>query len=115
MVRIHSVRPNHVVNGEKRVVYFCAGINQCVGIYNERHFVLFMYVRLRDFNPILTLTWPVYRAYLVLSTFCYCFLGYGSFLDSLGITYSREVCPFYLLAQNRIPQLNIPALATSQP
>ncbi|KAF8972266.1 DHHC palmitoyltransferase-domain-containing protein [Flammula alnicola] len=44
------------------------GINQCVGLHNERHFVLFM-------------------AYLVLSTFCLCVSGYPNFFDSLGVTY----------------------------
>ncbi|KAF9533983.1 DHHC palmitoyltransferase-domain-containing protein [Crepidotus variabilis] len=44
-----------------------SGINQCVGLHNERHFVLFM-------------------AYLSFASFCYCSLGYETFLDSLGIT-----------------------------
>lgn len=29
----------------------------------------------------------LYRAYLVLSTFCFAVLGYHQFLDALGITY----------------------------
>ncbi|KAF8150156.1 DHHC palmitoyltransferase-domain-containing protein [Crassisporium funariophilum] len=45
-------------------------INQCVGLHNERHFVLFM-------------------AYLVLATFCFCLLGYSQFWDSLGVTFKR--------------------------
>ncbi|KAH7884266.1 DHHC palmitoyltransferase-domain-containing protein [Phlebopus sp. FC_14] len=44
------------------------GINQCVGLYNERHFVLFM-------------------AYLVLATFFFSALGYPHAFDALGITY----------------------------
>ncbi|KAF9243377.1 DHHC palmitoyltransferase-domain-containing protein [Melanogaster broomeanus] len=43
-------------------------INQCVGLHNERHFVLFM-------------------AYLVLATLCFSFLGYPYALDALGMTY----------------------------
>ncbi|KDQ24316.1 hypothetical protein PLEOSDRAFT_1046443 [Pleurotus ostreatus PC15] len=46
-------------------------INQCVGVHNERHFVLFM-------------------AYLVLSTFCFSTLGYPYILDALGVNYMRE-------------------------
>ncbi|EJD07135.1 zf-DHHC-domain-containing protein [Fomitiporia mediterranea MF3/22] len=45
------------------------GINQCVGLYNERHFVLFM-------------------AYLVLSTFCFAFLGYEKMWEAMGFTYT---------------------------
>ncbi|KDR68556.1 hypothetical protein GALMADRAFT_78342 [Galerina marginata CBS 339.88] len=43
-------------------------INQCVGLHNERHFVLFM-------------------AYLVVATFCFCLSGYQMFFDSIGVTY----------------------------
>ncbi|KAF9223797.1 zf-DHHC-domain-containing protein [Gyrodon lividus] len=43
-------------------------INQCVGLHNERHFVLFM-------------------AYLAVATFFLSFLGYSHALDALGITY----------------------------
>ncbi|KAG6899668.1 hypothetical protein C0993_008128 [Termitomyces sp. T159_Od127] len=43
-------------------------INQCVGLHNERHFVLFL-------------------SYLVLSTFCYAALGYKQLFDALGITF----------------------------
>ncbi|KAF8643163.1 hypothetical protein AX16_009206 [Volvariella volvacea WC 439] len=42
-------------------------INQCVGIHNERHFVMFM-------------------AYMVLSTLCFSVLGYSNMLDALGLT-----------------------------
>ncbi|KAI5119969.1 hypothetical protein M0805_004348 [Coniferiporia weirii] len=45
------------------------GINQCVGIYNERHFVLFM-------------------AYLVLSTFCFSILGYEKIWEAMGFSYT---------------------------
>ncbi|KNZ75818.1 putative palmitoyltransferase ZDHHC16 [Termitomyces sp. J132] len=45
-------------------------INQCVGLYNERHFVLFL-------------------SYLVLSTFCYAVLGYKQLIDALGITFTE--------------------------
>ncbi|KAF5342559.1 hypothetical protein D9611_002060 [Ephemerocybe angulata] len=41
-------------------------INQCVGLYNERHFVMFM-------------------MYLVLATFCFSILGYEKMFQSLGI------------------------------
>ncbi|KAE9388068.1 hypothetical protein BT96DRAFT_1075731 [Gymnopus androsaceus JB14] len=43
-------------------------INQCVGIYNERHFVLFM-------------------VHLCIATFCFCILGYPQLFESLGLTY----------------------------
>ncbi|CAA7269450.1 unnamed protein product [Cyclocybe aegerita] len=42
-------------------------INQCVGLHNERHFVLFM-------------------AYLVVATFFFCLAGYDKFFESLGIS-----------------------------
>ncbi|KAF5334464.1 hypothetical protein D9758_017567 [Tetrapyrgos nigripes] len=42
------------------------GINQCVGIYNERHFILFM-------------------AYLWLSTALFVLLGYPQFFEALGL------------------------------
>ncbi|TFK71937.1 zf-DHHC-domain-containing protein [Pluteus cervinus] len=42
------------------------GINQCVGIYNERHFVMFM-------------------IYLVLATSCFTALGYPFMLQTLGL------------------------------
>ncbi|KAG0702825.1 DHHC palmitoyltransferase-domain-containing protein [Suillus ampliporus] len=48
-----------------------AGINQCVGLHNERHFVLFM-------------------AYLVFSTFCLSILGYSAALEAIGLTYSNN-------------------------
>ncbi|KAJ3493710.1 hypothetical protein NLJ89_g10956 [Agrocybe chaxingu] len=44
------------------------GINQCVGLHNERHFVLFM-------------------AYLVVATFFFCLAGYDKFFESLGVSY----------------------------
>ncbi|KAG2756812.1 zf-DHHC-domain-containing protein [Suillus brevipes Sb2] len=47
------------------------GINQCVGLNNERHFVLFM-------------------AYLVLSTFFLSMLGYSQALEAVGLTYSNN-------------------------
>ncbi|KAF8910477.1 DHHC palmitoyltransferase-domain-containing protein [Gymnopilus junonius] len=46
-------------------------INQCVGLHNERHFVMFM-------------------AYLVLSSFCFCATGYERFFRSLGVNYQWE-------------------------
>ncbi|KAF9559286.1 zf-DHHC-domain-containing protein [Agrocybe pediades] len=42
-------------------------INQCVGLHNERHFVLFM-------------------AYLVVSTFFFSLSGYIRFFDAIGVT-----------------------------
>ncbi|KAJ8084617.1 hypothetical protein PM082_003391 [Marasmius tenuissimus] len=42
------------------------GINQCVGIHNERHFVMFM-------------------GYLCLAAFCFCVLGYPQFFEALGL------------------------------
>ncbi|KAG6845259.1 hypothetical protein H0H87_011994 [Tephrocybe sp. NHM501043] len=53
-------------------------INQCVGLHNERHFVLFM-------------------AYLVLSTFCFSVLGYQQIIPALGITMIEW--------EHRVPQL----------
>ncbi|TFK36733.1 DHHC palmitoyltransferase-domain-containing protein [Crucibulum laeve] len=47
-------------------------INQCVGLHNERHFVLFM-------------------VYLVLATFCFSILGYPHLMDSLGLYYKPWV------------------------
>ncbi|KAH7928299.1 zf-DHHC-domain-containing protein, partial [Leucogyrophana mollusca] len=44
-------------------------INQCVGLHNERHFMLFM-------------------AYLVLATFFLSILGYQHVLDALGLNYN---------------------------
>ncbi|EKM78985.1 hypothetical protein AGABI1DRAFT_75570 [Agaricus bisporus var. burnettii JB137-S8] len=44
-------------------------INQCVGLHNERHFVLFL-------------------IYLTLACFCVSILGWPFLLESLGITYS---------------------------
>ncbi|KAJ3857942.1 DHHC palmitoyltransferase-domain-containing protein [Lentinula lateritia] len=52
-------------------------INQCVGLYNERHFVLFM-------------------AYLCISTFCFCVLGYPQFFDALGLTFKRDPWPHHV-------------------
>ncbi|KAJ4488347.1 DHHC palmitoyltransferase-domain-containing protein [Lentinula aciculospora] len=52
-------------------------INQCVGLYNERHFVLFM-------------------AYLCVSTLCFCILGYPQFFDALGLTFKRDPWPYYV-------------------
>ncbi|EGN98748.1 hypothetical protein SERLA73DRAFT_181375 [Serpula lacrymans var. lacrymans S7.3] len=48
--------------------HHCPGVNQCVGLHNERHFVMFM-------------------AYLVISTFCYSVLGYQKMLGALGLTF----------------------------
>ncbi|KAF9457954.1 DHHC palmitoyltransferase-domain-containing protein [Collybia nuda] len=48
---------------------FELGINQCVGLHNERHFVMFM-------------------AYLVLSTFCLSVLGYQELFNALGVSYT---------------------------
>ncbi|GAW00024.1 zf-DHHC-domain-containing protein [Lentinula edodes] len=50
-------------------------INQCVGLYNERHFVL---------------------AYLCISTFCFCVLGYPQFFDALGLTFKRDPWPHHV-------------------
>ncbi|KAJ3931040.1 MAG: DHHC palmitoyltransferase-domain-containing protein [Lentinula lateritia] len=52
-------------------------INQCVGLYNERHFVLFM-------------------AYLCISTFCFCVLGYPQFFDALGLTFKVNPWPHHV-------------------
>ncbi|KAH9907095.1 DHHC palmitoyltransferase-domain-containing protein [Epithele typhae] len=48
-----------------RRCYWRAGINQCVGVHNERHFVLFM-------------------VYMVVSTACYVTLGWKHVLRALG-------------------------------
>ncbi|KIK54035.1 hypothetical protein GYMLUDRAFT_177969 [Collybiopsis luxurians FD-317 M1] len=52
-------------------------INQCVGIYNERHFVLFM-------------------AYLCISTFCFCMTGYLQFIDALGLNFKPDPWPYHV-------------------
>ncbi|THU93705.1 hypothetical protein K435DRAFT_902875, partial [Dendrothele bispora CBS 962.96] len=50
------------------VHFALSGINQCVGVYNERHFVMFM-------------------MYLCLSTTLYVLLGYQQFLNALGLSF----------------------------
>ncbi|KAF9037640.1 zf-DHHC-domain-containing protein [Panaeolus papilionaceus] len=50
------------------VCFILFWINQCVGLHNERHFVMFM-------------------AYLVIATFSFCFTGYPIFFQSIGIIY----------------------------
>ncbi|KIM80330.1 hypothetical protein PILCRDRAFT_97949 [Piloderma croceum F 1598] len=55
-------------------------INQCVGIHNERHFVMFM-------------------AYLVLSTFCFSILGYQQMFKALGVTFDSQSDWPYLMPQ----------------
>ncbi|KAI0247131.1 zf-DHHC-domain-containing protein [Lactifluus subvellereus] len=45
-----------------------AGINQCVGLYNERHFVMFM-------------------AYVVIATFCFVAFGWPHLLVALGFDF----------------------------
>ncbi|KLO19671.1 zf-DHHC-domain-containing protein [Schizopora paradoxa] len=45
-------------------------INQCVGLYNERHFVLFL-------------------IYIVIATGFFAFAGYDKFWDSMGFTYTE--------------------------
>ncbi|TFY63891.1 hypothetical protein EVG20_g6140 [Dentipellis fragilis] len=46
-------------------------VNQCVGLYNERHFVLFM-------------------AYLVIGSFWYSVLGWPYLMDALGLRFDSE-------------------------
>ncbi|KAI0259805.1 zf-DHHC-domain-containing protein [Gloeopeniophorella convolvens] len=46
----------------------CTGINQCVGLHNERHFVMFM-------------------AYVVVATFWYAALGWPHLLSALGFDF----------------------------
>ncbi|KAH9080672.1 zf-DHHC-domain-containing protein [Lactarius deliciosus] len=47
------------------------GINQCVGLYNERHFALFM-------------------AYVVIATFCFTALGWPHLFVALGFNFNDE-------------------------
>ncbi|KAF8869537.1 DHHC palmitoyltransferase-domain-containing protein [Mucidula mucida] len=51
-------------------------INQCVGLHNERHFVMFM-------------------AYLCLSSLCFVSLGYEQLFLALGVSY-RVVWPYHV-------------------
>ncbi|KAG9314955.1 zf-DHHC-domain-containing protein [Chiua virens] len=51
------------------------GINQCVGLHNERHFVLFM-------------------TYLVIGSLFFVLLGYQEALDALGLRYVFWSCSF---------------------
>ncbi|TFK49789.1 zf-DHHC-domain-containing protein [Heliocybe sulcata] len=44
------------------------GVNQCVGLHNERHFILFM-------------------VYLIIASFCYVVLGWHQFLEAIGYYY----------------------------
>ncbi|KAG1750279.1 hypothetical protein EDB19DRAFT_1679480 [Suillus lakei] len=53
------------------ITLLTARINQCVGLNNERHFVLFM-------------------TYLVSSTFFLSILGYSQALEAVGLTYSNN-------------------------
>ncbi|EPQ52473.1 zf-DHHC-domain-containing protein [Gloeophyllum trabeum ATCC 11539] len=55
------------------------GVNQCVGLHNERHFILFM-------------------VYLVVASFCYVAIGYPSFLEAIGYHY-QPIWPY------RVPAL----------
>ncbi|THV00088.1 hypothetical protein K435DRAFT_935672 [Dendrothele bispora CBS 962.96] len=52
----------------RRFYPYSLGINQCVGVDNERHFVMFM-------------------MYLCLSTALYVLLGYQQFLNALGLSF----------------------------
>ncbi|KAF5346618.1 hypothetical protein D9757_011442 [Collybiopsis confluens] len=81
----NGVRWSHMLNITKAALTKCRKcggqkpewINQCVGIYNERHFVLFM-------------------AYLCIATFCFCVLGYRQFLDALGVTFKVDPWPYHV-------------------
>lgn len=75
--------PSSIPNSILIIFWPYEGINQCVGLYNERHFVLFMYAKTVAFGNL----WPCYRAYLCISTFCFCVLGYPQFFDALGLTF----------------------------
>ncbi|KII85268.1 hypothetical protein PLICRDRAFT_45462 [Plicaturopsis crispa FD-325 SS-3] len=71
--QIKPERSHHCRICDKCVLKYdhhCPGINQCVGLHNERHFVLF-------------------RAYLVLSTFCFGVLGYDQIFEALGFNYQQ--------------------------
>jgi len=48
--------------------HHCPWINQCVGLHNERHFILFL-------------------SYLCISTFFFAIFGFSRLLDALGFSY----------------------------
>jgi hypothetical protein len=66
------------------------GINQCVGLHNERHFVLFLYVACFLLSLLLKIIIYFIRAYLVFATSTLSILGYQHLIDCLGISY--QVC-----------------------
>ena len=86
------------------------GINQCVGIHNERHFVMFMYVASFSFIIFLvTQSHFIYiRAYLVLSTFCFSTLGYQQMLKALGVTFDVRQYPIFLVIVLNSIQTTVP-------
>lgn len=66
------------------------GINQCVGLHNERHFVLFMYVFNRWCDHVVN---TFYRAYLVIGSFFFSFLGFPQAMDALGLRFVVRFLP----------------------
>ena len=80
-VQMRPERSHHCRICKRCILKFdhhCPWINQCVGIHNERHFVLFM-------------------AYLVLSTFCFNILGFTKAKDAMGFTWPM-IWPYHMPA-----------------
>lgn len=72
---------------------FCVGVNQCVGLYNERHFVLFLCV---TSNALLALPLTALCSiYMTLATFCYAISGWRCVLAALGIPSDDDSWPYY--------------------
>lgn len=71
---------------------FGAGVNQCVGLHNERHFVLFLCV---SSHTVLSLSLIAHHSiYMSLATFCYAASGWRCVLAALGIP-GDDSWPYY--------------------
>jgi hypothetical protein len=56
------------------------GVNQCVGLHNERYFILFMY---QSFSrSMLRCSHAYHRVYLVVCSFCFSTLGWPALWES---------------------------------
>lgn len=60
------------------------GINQCVGLYNERHFALFMSVLITRLSVFPLRADISFRAYVALACFCFVVFGWPHLAEALG-------------------------------